>query len=111
VFRVKLRSFSRENAGQDLAEFCLITALVALVGLAIFVHLSGGVQAIWGGANNSLVAGQGASGGTGATGTSSAAGGGAPASTGNAPAAGGGAPASTGNAPAAGGGGSAADNR
>jgi Flp pilus assembly pilin Flp len=100
VFRVKLRSFFTENAGQDLAEVCLITALVALVGLAIFVHLSGGVQAIWNGASNSLVAGQGASSGpsgSDATGTGTAAGGGAPAS--------------TGSAPAAGNGGSAAGNR
>lgn len=102
MFRVKLRSFSRENAGQDLAEFCLITALVALVGLAIFVHISGGVQAIWGGASNSLVAGQGASGATGTTGT--AAGGGAPASTGSVPA-------STGSVPAKGDGGSSARDR
>jgi Flp pilus assembly pilin Flp len=45
------------ESGQDIAEYCLLTALVALIALGIFVHLSGGMAAIWGGANTSLVAG------------------------------------------------------
>ncbi len=45
------------DRGQDLAEYCLLTALIALLGLGILIHLSGGMQAIWSGANNSLVAG------------------------------------------------------
>ena len=45
------------DRGQDLAEYCLLTALVALIGLAILIHVSGGMQALWTGANTSLVAG------------------------------------------------------
>ena len=52
-----LKTFASEDRGQDLAEYCLLTALVALVALGIFVHLSGGMQALWGGANTSLTAG------------------------------------------------------
>jgi Flp pilus assembly pilin Flp len=52
-----LKALHSEDRGQDLAEYCLLTALVALVGLGILVHLSGGMQAIWGGANMSLTAG------------------------------------------------------
>ncbi len=43
--------------GQDLAEYCLLTALVALIGLAIFIHVSGGISSIWGNANTVLVSG------------------------------------------------------
>lgn len=37
----------REERGQDLAEWCLITALVALVCIGIIWHVSGGLQGIW----------------------------------------------------------------
>ena len=50
-------SLLSNDRGQDLAEYCLLTALVALVALGIFVQLSGGMQAVWNGANNSLTAG------------------------------------------------------
>jgi len=52
-----LKGLFSEEQGQDLAEYCLLTALVALVGLGIFVHISGGMQALWGGANTSLTRG------------------------------------------------------
>lgn len=52
-----LRKVIAGERGQDLAEYCLLTALVALIGLGILIHLSGGMQALWGGANTSLVAG------------------------------------------------------
>lgn len=52
-----LRRVGAEEGGQDLAEYCLLTALIALVAVGIFVQASGGVQAIWGTANTSLVAG------------------------------------------------------
>ena len=55
-----LRELITGDRGQDLAEYCLLTALVALIGLAILIHLSGGMQALWTGANTSLVAGNGA---------------------------------------------------
>ena len=55
--RHSLRAIHSEDRGQDLAEYCLLTALVALVALGIFIHLSGGMRAIWGGADTSLTAG------------------------------------------------------
>jgi Flp pilus assembly pilin Flp len=52
-----LKALQSEDRGQDLAEYCLLTALVALVALGIIVHMSGGMQAVWNGANTSLTAG------------------------------------------------------
>ncbi len=48
------RSLWRDEHGQDLAEFCLITAVVALVALGIFYHISGNVQDLWTTANSTL---------------------------------------------------------
>ena len=44
----------REESGQDLAEYCLITALIALLGLFIFYRVSGGITDLWSTANTSL---------------------------------------------------------
>jgi hypothetical protein len=52
-----------DDHGQDLADYCLLTALVALIGLGIFVHLSGGIQAIWNAGNSTLVHGKSVAGG------------------------------------------------
>ena len=57
MLRHLLRALHSEDRGQDLAEYCLLTALVALIGMVIFVHLSGGMQALWTDANTSLTAG------------------------------------------------------
>ena len=56
-FRSLLRAFYSEESGQDLAEYCLLTALLTIVAAAIFVYASGGVQAIWNDVNGSLTAG------------------------------------------------------
>jgi Flp pilus assembly pilin Flp len=56
-FRAFLRRFRNEEGGQDLAEYCLLTALLTLIAAGIFVYSSGGVQAIWAGANTSLTTG------------------------------------------------------
>jgi len=48
--------FFKEDQGQDLAEYCLITALVVLVAVGILWHISGGLQGIWGNANASIAA-------------------------------------------------------
>ena len=48
--------FRRNDLGQDLAEYCLMTAIIALVGLGIFYQLSGGFQILWGTANGAMVA-------------------------------------------------------
>jgi Flp pilus assembly pilin Flp len=50
-----MKFFQKNEQGQDLAEYCLITALVALFAGAIFIHVSGGVQDLWNVANTTLV--------------------------------------------------------
>ena len=35
-----------DDRGQDLAEYCLITALIALIAFGIFWHVSGGIQGV-----------------------------------------------------------------
>lgn len=52
----RILAFFTNDRGQDIAEYCLMTALVALVALGIFVHLSGGVQAIWNSFNSTVAA-------------------------------------------------------
>jgi Flp pilus assembly pilin Flp len=37
----------RRADGQDLAEYCLITAVVALIAGAILFKVSGGMQNLW----------------------------------------------------------------
>jgi Flp pilus assembly pilin Flp len=54
IFRI-MRAFIRENQGQDLAEYCLITAFIAVGGCAVFFHVSGGIQNVWSNANSTLV--------------------------------------------------------
>jgi Flp pilus assembly pilin Flp len=53
----KWKGFRRNDRGQDLAEYCLITAAIALVGLGLFVGISGGLQGLWGAANSTIAAG------------------------------------------------------
>ena len=57
-----------EESGQDLAEYCLITAFIVLVCLGIFWHVSGGMQGMWSSINNSLAAGNSGSPSTGGLG-------------------------------------------
>jgi Flp pilus assembly pilin Flp len=59
-----VKALQSEDRGQDLADYCLLTALVALLALGIIIQFSGGMQAVWGGANTSLTAGNAAIGGT-----------------------------------------------
>lgn len=56
MFRI-LRSFWRNENGQDLAEYCLLTAIVALIALGIMFSLSGGLEAVWGNANAIMASG------------------------------------------------------
>lgn len=46
-----------DELGQDLAEYCLLTALIALIGLGILYRVSGGMQNLWSTANTTLVQG------------------------------------------------------
>jgi Flp pilus assembly pilin Flp len=64
MFRRFVKALQSEDRGQDLSEWCLLTALVALIALGVIVQLSGGMKAVWRGANASLTAGNAASGGT-----------------------------------------------
>ena len=57
MFREILRAFRKSDHGQDLAEYCLMTALVALIALGVYWHMAGGMQGLWGAANTSLAAG------------------------------------------------------
>jgi Flp pilus assembly pilin Flp len=54
VLRKILGVFRNGESGQDLAEYCLLTALLSLIGLGLFIHFSGGVHAIWSQANSTL---------------------------------------------------------
>jgi Flp pilus assembly pilin Flp len=52
-----MRKLWKSELGQDLSEWCLITALVSLIALGIFFHFSGGMQNLWGSANAALATG------------------------------------------------------
>jgi len=54
MIRRIVAKFFIDDRGQDIAEYCLMTALVALVALGIFIHVAGGVQAIWNNANSTI---------------------------------------------------------
>jgi Flp pilus assembly pilin Flp len=56
AIRALWRSIREDTTAQDLAEYCLVTALVALVALGIFIHVSGGVRNIWGAAGGAMTA-------------------------------------------------------
>lgn len=67
-----VRLLRKDEKGQDLSEYCLVTALVALIGLGLFLYVSGGVQNLWTTANTTLATGNAVSaGGGGATGSQS----------------------------------------
>jgi Flp pilus assembly pilin Flp len=57
MFQADSRVLRCDDRGQDLAEYCLLTALIALVAVGILVYFSGGMQALWGSANTTLAAG------------------------------------------------------
>ena len=64
----RLVRFFRNDRAQDLAEYCLLTALIALISLGIFWRMRGGVMDLWSTANTTLTHGGST---TGTTGTSS----------------------------------------
>ena len=55
--RVTPASFLDEEQGHGLAEYCLITAFIALIALGLYIHISGGIQDLWNTANSTLVNG------------------------------------------------------
>jgi Flp pilus assembly pilin Flp len=46
--------FLRDENGQDLIEYTLLMAFVALASAALFVSVGGSVSGIWGAASNQL---------------------------------------------------------
>jgi len=52
-----IRKFLGREDGQDLAEYCLLTALVLLIGLGIFYHVHGGMADLWTTADSTLGSG------------------------------------------------------
>jgi Flp pilus assembly pilin Flp len=49
-----LRRFVRDERGQDLIEYTLLMAFVALASASLFISAGGNVQTIWQSANTSL---------------------------------------------------------
>ena len=51
-----MRAFWREDAGQDLIEYTLLMAFVALASAALFLGAGKSVKGIWSTTNSQLVA-------------------------------------------------------
>ena len=49
-----LKTFVKEEQGQDLIEYTLLLAFVALASAALFIGAGGSIQGIWTSANTSL---------------------------------------------------------
>jgi len=49
-----MRSFWRDEQGQDLIEYTLLLAFVALASAALFISAGGSIKTIWGITNNQL---------------------------------------------------------
>ena len=55
-----LRSFWKDEQGQDLIEYSLLMAFVALASAALFIGTGGTIKGIWSTMNVQLVAANGA---------------------------------------------------
>jgi Flp pilus assembly pilin Flp len=62
VLRAIWKFLHKNELGQDLAEYCLLTALVVLIALGILYRVAGGMDGILGSLNTTLAAGNGNSG-------------------------------------------------
>jgi len=51
-----LKSFWKEEEGQDLIEYTLLMAFVALASAALFIGAGGSVKGIWSTTNSQLTA-------------------------------------------------------
>jgi Flp pilus assembly pilin Flp len=49
-----MRNFLRDEQGQDLIEYTLLLAFVALASAALFINAGGSVSGIWSVANSRL---------------------------------------------------------
>jgi Flp pilus assembly pilin Flp len=50
-----LQRFLKDEQGQDLIEYTLLMAFIALASAAIFTSAGGSISGIWGAASNQLV--------------------------------------------------------
>jgi len=50
----KIMNFVRDEQGQDLIEYTLLMAFIALASAAIFVNAGSSISSIWGKASNQL---------------------------------------------------------
>jgi len=67
-----MKRFLRERCGQDLAEYSLLIAFIALVALAIVIRTSGGLNGIWTAANATLATANSSSSGSGSASSAAA---------------------------------------
>jgi Flp pilus assembly pilin Flp len=51
-----LRNLWADERGQDLIEYTLLMAFVAMASAALFIGAGGSIQGIWGTSNSQLVA-------------------------------------------------------
>ncbi|MBM3745488.1 MAG: Flp family type IVb pilin [Acidobacteria bacterium] len=49
-----LKNFVRDESGQDLVEYTLLLAFVALASAALFINAGGSINMIWQSANTRL---------------------------------------------------------
>ena len=52
-----IRVFHRDESGQDLVEYALLLAAIALAGAAAFIGMSSSANVLWSVANSNLAAG------------------------------------------------------
>ena len=57
-----MRNFLRDEQGQDLIEYTLLLAFVALASAGIFITAGGSVKGIWGKADSQLSTASGSAG-------------------------------------------------
>jgi Flp pilus assembly pilin Flp len=65
VLRKAVAFLRKSSRGQDLAEYSMLVALVALAALGLVLNMSGGIQGIWQSADKTLAAGNSQTGGSG----------------------------------------------
>jgi Flp pilus assembly pilin Flp len=54
--KISVKELARNEQGQDLIEYTLLMAFVALASAALFIGSGGDVKGIWGAANTRLTA-------------------------------------------------------
>jgi Flp pilus assembly pilin Flp len=52
--RILIKNFWHEESGQDLIEYTLLMAFVALASASLFISAGGNIAGIWGSANTQL---------------------------------------------------------